>query len=66
MANKLKTNIDTSFRGGRILEEPYGYPVYAGYLGWVKKERTMRLFATEQEYYEYIKEGQNDIRSIGS
>lgn len=56
MANKLTPNIDTSFRGGQILEEPYGYPVNAGYFGWVKKERTMRLFSTEQDYYEYIED----------
>lgn len=52
--------VDISFRGGRVLDEPYGYPVNAGYLGWVKKEHTMRLFATEQEYYDYIGEEQNE------
>lgn len=46
--------MDISFRGGRILDEPYGYPVADGYLGWIKEEHTMRLFATEDEYYEYI------------
>lgn len=35
----------------------YGYLTYSGYLGLV--DGIMMLFATEQEYYEYL-EGDND------
>ena len=35
-------------------QEPYGYPVPGGYLGWVERDKRMMLFETEQAYYEYI------------
>ena len=37
-------------------EEPYGYLVSFGYRGWVESLGRYILFATEQEYLDYIKE----------
>lgn len=39
-------------------DEPYGYSVGFGYKGWVKELSSYILFATEEEYKEYI--GGND------
>jgi hypothetical protein len=33
-----------------------GYLIGTGYLGWVPWYHRYMLFATEEEYYEYIKE----------
>lgn len=35
-------------------DEPYGYLVGFGYMGWVEELSSYILFATEQEYEEYI------------
>lgn len=36
--------------------KPYGYSVGFGYRGWVEELGRFVLFATEQEYEEYIEE----------
>ena len=36
--------------------EPYGYLVSYGYKGWVEILGLFILFATEEEYLDYIKE----------
>ena len=41
-------------RKGANISEPYGYPISDGYLGYIKNENTMRLFSTEDDYYDYI------------
>lgn len=33
-----------------------GYPVSSGYMGWIEEEKRYRLFATENDYEEYVKE----------
>ena len=35
-------------------KEPYGYSVGFGYRGWVEELGLFVLFATEQEYKDYI------------
>lgn len=37
-------------------KKPYGYLVESGYYGWVDWYRGYMLFATEEEYLEYIDE----------
>ena len=39
-----------------------GYPIASGYMGWVPWYSTYMLFATEQEYYEYV-EGDTENES---
>lgn len=34
--------------------EPYGYPVYAGYIGYIDGKKM--LYSTEEEYLEVISE----------
>lgn len=36
------------------MQEPYGYPVDSGYIGYVERYHRMMKFATEGEYLEYI------------
>lgn len=36
------------------MQEPKGYPTGCGWMGWLPRARTWRLFATEQEYVEYF------------
>lgn len=36
---------------------PRGYLIATGYMGWVPWYNRYMLFATEKEYYDYIKEG---------
>ena len=36
--------------------EPYGYLIDSGYNGWVNWLGRYVIFATEEEYLEYIKE----------
>ena len=31
-----------------------GYPIATGYMGWIPWYNTYMLFATEQEYYDYV------------
>ena len=31
-----------------------GYVVQRGYMGWIEEEKRYMLFATEDEYYEYL------------
>lgn len=38
------------------MTEIKGYPVGSGYMGYVKSENKYRLFETEDEYDEYIRE----------
>lgn len=33
-----------------------GYPVYAGYYGWIPSEGRYILFACESDYYDYYEE----------
>lgn len=35
--------------------KPIGYYIASGYMGWVPWYRIYMLFATEQEYLEYLK-----------
>lgn len=35
-------------------QEPYGYPVSNGYLGWVERIGDFMLFSTETDYLDYI------------
>ena len=46
------------FRGRLRVEhkEPYGYITSFGYKGWVESLGSYILFATEQEYIDYILE----------
>lgn len=37
-------------------KEPYGYLVDSGYYGWVQWYHGFMLFATEEEYREYIEQ----------
>lgn len=39
---------------GETHKEPYGYLVGFGYNGWVSELGRFILFATEQEYIDYI------------
>ena len=36
------------------MNEPYGYYTSYGYRGYVKRLERFLMFATEQDYYEYI------------
>lgn len=36
------------------MNEPYGYSVGSGYMGYVSWLNRMILFSTEEEYLEYI------------
>lgn len=38
-----------------------GYPVATGYMGWIPKISKYMLFATEDEYEEYVEEEKEDI-----
>ena len=35
-------------------KEPYGYVIQSGYKGWVEELGSYILFATEDDYLEYI------------
>ena len=37
-----------------------GYPIATGYMGWVPWYERYILFATEDEYYEYVREENED------
>ena len=37
-------------------QEPYGYVVDSGYMGYVEREHKWMLFETEEAYEEYISE----------
>lgn len=39
------------------MDTPKGYYIGTGYMGWVPWYNKYILFATEEEYYEYFKEG---------
>lgn len=41
-------------------KEPYGYLVGFGYNGWVSELSRFILFATEQEYIDYILDSKED------
>ena len=34
----------------------HGYFTYTGFMGWLPSINDYRLFATEQDYYEYYRE----------
>lgn len=38
-----------------------GYPVATGFMGWIPKKNNYMLFATEDEYEEYMEEEEEDI-----
>lgn len=38
-----------------------GYPVQTGFMGWIPKISKYMLFATEDEYEEYVEEEKDDI-----
>ena len=37
-----------------------GYPIATGYMGWVPWYERYMLFATEAEYYEYVRGEENE------
>lgn len=37
-----------------------GYPIATGYMGWVPWYERYMLFATEEEYYEYVRDGEEN------
>ena len=45
---------------GESNREPYGYLVSFGYRGWVEELGRFILFATEEEYKDYIFEGHRE------
>ncbi len=45
---------------GTMKREPYGYLTSYGYKGWVEESGSYFLFATEQEYLDYIKESKTN------
>ena len=38
-----------------------GYPIQTGFMGWIPKISKYMLFATEDEYEEYMEEEEEDI-----
>ena len=42
----------------KLIKAPYGYLVEAGFIGYVPDMDRFCLFATENDYLEYIKEGE--------
>ena len=42
----------------KLIKAPYGYLVSVGYVGYVPDMGRFYLFATENDYLEYIKEGE--------
>lgn len=39
-----------------LTQDPKGYPVPYGWVGYIQSEQRWMTFATEQEYLEYISE----------
>lgn len=41
-----------------------GYPIATGYMGWVPWYERYILFATEDEYYEYVRGEENKNEDV--